>query len=157
MNANGSAADGTGAFAEYEPYGIVPDDWWDRLRQARQRCPVAHSAGGGGFWLVTRSEDVAAILRSPRVFSSTDGITIPRHPDAPPQPPLDVDPPLHGEFRRLMSPFFSPAAVARFRPAVAALARELVLAFASAGSCDFLNDYARPLSGMVLGRFVLGI
>jgi len=144
-------------FADYEPFGIVPDDWWDQLRRARQACPVAHSDRAGGFWLLTRAGDVDKILRDPRRFSSADGLTIQRHPDAPLKPPLDVDPPLHTEFRRLLNPYFAASAIEAHSAQVAGLARGLIARFADNGECDLLGAYARPLAAMVLGRFVLGM
>jgi len=145
------------AFADYEPYGIVPDDWWDQLRRARQACPVARSDRSGGFWLVTRAADVTAILRAPRKFSSADGLTIQRHPDSLVQPPLEVDPPLHSDFRRLLNPYFAAPAVEAHSAQTAGLARQLIARFAANGECELLNSYARPLAAIVLGRFVLGM
>lgn len=144
-------------FTKYEPYGIVPADWQDTLRQARRSCPVARSGRLGGFWVVTRRDDVETVLRTPRVFSSADGATIPLNPSAPVMPPLSLDPPLHTEFRRLLNPHLSAAAVAPHAPYIAHMARELTDRFASAGHCDFVADFARPLPAMVLGRCVLGI
>ena len=92
-----SAPDIAAAFAHYQPYGIVPDGWMDQLRRVRESCPVVHSDACGGFWLIARHDDVAAILRTPAVFSSANGITIPHHPDAPVMPPIDLDPPLQTE------------------------------------------------------------
>ena len=157
MNEPSGGADIAAAFAHYEPYGIVPDGWWDQLRRARQQCPVVHSDRCGGFWLVSRHEDVAAILRTPAVFSSVDGITIPHHPDAPVQPPLDLDPPLHTEFRRLLNPHFTAAALRPQAPVIAALARELIGRFVDDGECEFMDAFAQPLPGMVLGRLILGV
>jgi cytochrome P450 len=91
------------AFAHYEPYGIIPEGWMGQLRRARESCPVVRSDARGGFWLVSRHDDVARILRTPAVFSSADGITIPHNPDGPVMPPIDLDPPLQTEFRHLLS------------------------------------------------------
>jgi cytochrome P450 len=151
------APDIAAAFTHYEPYGIVPEGWTDRLRQARVSCPVVHSNGCGGFWLVTRHDDVARILRTPAVFSSADGITIPHNPDAPVMPPIDLDPPLQTEFRQLLHPYFTAAAARPSAPVIAALARQLVNRFAAAGQCELTSAFARPLPALVLGRLMLGV
>ena len=65
-----NAADVAATFAHYEPYGVVPDGWMAQLRRVRESCPVVHSDACGGFWLVSRHDDVATILRTPAVFSS---------------------------------------------------------------------------------------
>jgi cytochrome P450 len=152
-----TAPDIAAAFAHYEPYGIVPEGRMDRLRHARQSCPVVHSDGCGGFWLVTRHDDVARILRTPAVFSSADGITIPHNPDAPVMPPIDLDPPLQAEFRQLLNPYFTASAVRPYAPVIAVVARQLIDRFAAAGQCELTSAFARPLPALVLGRLVLGV
>jgi len=139
------------AFAHYEPYGVVPDGWMDRLRRVRERCPVVHSDACGGFWLVSRHDDVAAILRTPAVFSSEDGITIPHNPGAPVMPPIDLDPPLQSEFRQLLNPYFTTRAVRPYAPVIAAIARQLIDRFAAQGECELTSAFARPLPALVFG------
>ena len=151
------APDIEAAFARYEPYGIVPEGWMDQLRHVQESCPVVHSDGCGGFWLVTRHDDVARILRTPAVFSSADGITIPHNPDAPVMPPIDLDPPLQTEFRQLLNPYFTASAVRPYAPVIAALAQQLINRFATAGQCELTSAFARPLPALVLGRLVLGV
>ncbi len=152
-----AAPDIEAAFAHYEPYGIVPQGWMDLLRHARENCPVVHSDGCGGFWLVTLHDDVARILRTPAVFSSADGITIPRNPDAAVMPPIDLDPPLQTEFRQLLNPYFTATAVRPYAPVIAALAQHLINRFAAGGQCELTSAFARPLPALVLGRLVLGV
>ena len=150
-------ADVAVAFAHYEPYGIVPDGWMAQLRRVRESCPVVHSDACGGFWLVSRHDDVATILRTPAVFSSAGGITIPHNPGAPVMPPIDLDPPLQTEFRQLLNPYFTAAAVRPYAPVIAALARQLIDRFAARGECELTSAFARPLPALVLGRSILGV
>src|SRR5262245_62015794 len=97
----------------YEPSQEPTSGWHDVLAYARQECPVVRSDGGGdGFWLASTQDAVQTILQNPEVFSSAQGITIPHHPGSIPMPPIDVDPPLQNDFRRLLNPFLSPAALA---------------------------------------------
>ena len=145
------------AFAHYEPYGVVPEGRMDQLRRVRESCPVVRSDASGGFWLVSRHDDVARILRTPTVFSSADGITIPHNPDAPVMPPIDLDPPLQTDFRQLLNRYFTAAAIRPYTPVIAILARQLVARFAAAGECELTSAFARPLPASVLGRFVLGV
>ena len=152
-----STPDIAAAFAHYEPYGVVPDGWMDQLRRVRERCPVVHSDACGGFWLVSRHDDVATILRTPAVFSSADGITIPHNPSAPVMPPIDLDPPLQTEFRQLLNPYFTTQAVRPYVPVIATLARRLIDQFAAQGECELTSAFARPLPALVLGRFILGV
>src|SRR5215469_9815702 len=53
------------------------------LARARSLCPVAHSdAHEGGFWVLTRYEDVLRVAQDWQAFSSELGITVPSPPTA---------------------------------------------------------------------------
>ena len=155
---DGGRSDVASVLEHLEPYGERTSDWWQVLDEARARCPVTHSDGGGGFWLVTRYEDVAKILQSPRIFSSTDGITLVRQPDNPQKPPIELDPPLQRDFRRLLNPHLTPAVVReQHGTAIRDMAQELIGRFVGKGHCEFIEAFAGPLPAMVLGRLVLRI
>jgi cytochrome P450 len=49
------------------------------LARARSRCPVARSDAYGGFWVVTRYEDVLRIAQDWRTFSSELASRCPLH------------------------------------------------------------------------------
>jgi len=44
---------------------------WEIFGYARAQCPVARTEAGGGFWLVTRYDDVKRVLEDWETFSST--------------------------------------------------------------------------------------
>ena len=95
--------------------------------ELRDRCPVLHSPRYGGFWLVTRYEDVRRAAKDWRTFtSSVPNVTsIPAsHPRAEADIPIEVDPPLHTRYRQLVAPVFSRAHVDRMRPQVEAIAAD---------------------------------
>ena len=80
--------------------------------------PVARSEEHGGFWVVTRYEDVLRVAQDwrdvqlgARRLGARDrrsSVTaIPEH----------IDPPLHREYKRLINAYFTPAVVARLRGA----------------------------------------
>jgi len=45
---------------------------WEIFGYARDHCPVARTEEGGGFWLVTRFDDVKRVLEDWETFSSTE-------------------------------------------------------------------------------------
>ena len=53
----------------------------DRLHETyaefRAKCPVAHGENFGGFWALTRYDDVLQAARDYKNFTVTKGITIP--------------------------------------------------------------------------------
>jgi len=59
--------------------------------------------------------------------------------------PLNVDPPLHVRYRKLLDPYFSPRKMAALQPAVQQHANDLIDAFIDRGSCDFSTEMAVPL------------
>jgi cytochrome P450 len=74
-------------------------------------------------WLLTRNADIAAVLTNPEVFSSgLETHTGTRRPLI----PLQIDPPAHGQYRRILDPLFSPQRVKGMEGPVTDLARRLV-------------------------------
>ena len=59
--------------------------------------------------------------------------------------PLNVDPPLHVKYRRLLDPYFAPKKMAALQPAVQQHTNDLIDAFVDRGSCDFSTEIAVPL------------
>lgn len=134
-----------------------PYETYDRLRH---ECPVARGEGYGGYWLLTRYDDVRAAARDWRTFtSSVPGVTsIPvatRRTE--PQLPLEVDPPRHSRYRALVNPLFSPARIEQLRPQVESIAAGLVdglLEELRAGAVvDLVAGYAEPLALGTLAAF----
>jgi cytochrome P450 len=96
-----------------------------------------------GMVLVARHEDVLSTLRHPELFSSNmDAISI---GNVRPLIPLQVDPPGHVKFRRLLDPLFSPKEVAKLEPEVRRLVTEMIDAFIAQGECELSDQLAIPL------------
>jgi cytochrome P450 len=125
--------------------------------ELRARCPVLHSPRYGGFWLVTRYEDVRRAAKDWKTFtSSVPNVTaIPSsHPRAEPDIPIEVDPPLHTRYRQLVAPVFSRAHVERMRPRVEAVAAELLDLLIDDGEVDLVRAFAVPMSVRTLVTFI---
>ena len=98
---------------------------WEIFGYARGQCPVARTEEGGGFWLVTRYDDVKRVLEDWQTFSSTEsGIT----PSAVSLCPITDDPPIQTAARQLLNPLFSRGAVAKYEPTMRSAARTLIFA-----------------------------
>lgn len=96
---------------------------------------------GAGYWVVLDRELVLRVLQDPETFSSA-AIT-PLDPDPPVRMiPVQLDPPEHATWRRLLASYFSPRRMphleARIREHCAALLDELV----PRGEADFVSDFA---------------
>lgn len=63
--------------------------------------------------------------------------------------PIEIDPPRHHGYRRILNPFFTPRAIKERGEGVRAICRELIDRFADAGECDFVHDFAIPFPSYV--------
>ena len=96
-----------------------PFRWYAWLR-ARER---AYLVERGGFYAVSRYEDVVTVTREHATFSSTGGVGVQwaSHPMM-----SMYDPPEHARLRRIVAGAFTPKAIAGLREAIAAEAQALV-------------------------------
>ena len=122
---------------------VVTGDLFPTLARMRSSCPVAHSDRYGGFWVVTRYEDVFRVVEDWETFSSAHGLTVPVAPIAVRNLPTESDPPLHRFYRKIINPYFSPAAVLPWEPRTRELVTRLIDAFIERGRCEFMGDFAR--------------
>lgn len=110
---------------------------------------------GRGMWLVTRYEDVSAVLRDERFVKDWRNAMTPEQlAQVPPIPEvmkplsrnmLDTDPPDHERLRALVQKAFTPRLIERMRPRVQELADALLDAVRDKGEMDLIDDYAFPL------------
>ncbi|MBO4258875.1 cytochrome P450 [Streptomyces griseorubiginosus] len=124
-----------------------PAEW----RLLRESCPVARAdlPTGDRAWLVTRYEDVRAVLNDPRLSrAATTRPDAPRLGPARPEPDsiMAMDPPDHTRLRRLLAPAFTGRQAERLRPRIARTAERLLDDMAEIGPpVDLVEHLARPL------------
>lgn len=124
-----------------------------RLMYERSACPREHFAAlraqgstspmveVDGVCLLNR-RDVEAALRNWQDFTSDFGGTMGSQE---PLIPLNVDPPLHAKYRRLLDPYFGPRKMKALQPAVEKHTNDLIDTFIDRGACDFSQQMAVPL------------
>jgi cytochrome P450 len=125
------------------------------LAMARQLCPITHSDAWGGYWVVTKYEDVLRIAQDWETFSSQLGVTIPHSDSIALAIPEHIDPPLHREYKRLINAHFTPTVVAKYEERTHALVHRLIDGFIEKGECDFQEEFAVPFPAMAFFEFVL--
>lgn len=141
--------------------GGIPHEVFARLRR---ECPVAWnppSDAGTGFWSLTRYDDVAQANRDHETFSSQrrgmmmfDTPTL-EHPDDP-RMMIELDPPRHTRYRRLVNRGFTPRMVGNLQSMMRRVAGQAVDAVIAQGSCDFARDVAGRLPVTAIGE-LLGV
>ena len=141
---------------------------YDAYAELREHAPVTYFEPTNQ-WLVSRHEDVSALLRDRRLgrtythrFSHQD---FGRPEPDPAHEPfhtlndhglLDLEAPDHTRIRRLVSKAFTPRMVEGLRPTVRRLAGELVDGLLAAGGGDLIAAVAEPLPVAVIAE-MLGV
>jgi cytochrome P450 len=124
---------------------------WLRARNPRPFVPELDLSGnprGGGFWALTRMDDIREVSRRPDDFCSGQGINI---FDQPPRLKdyrgsiIDMDNPEHARIRRIVSRGFAAKSLEAMRADVERAASEVVGSVAGNGQCDFVTEVAALL------------
>jgi cytochrome P450 len=123
-----------------------PGPYYAKLREG---CPVAHVEDFDGFWILSRYADVSAAARNTAVFSSADGITIPKLP-IPPQICLEQDEPEHSRYRRPMQQWLSPGRMAKLEGRVREIVDSLLDNIVDKGEVDIAAELAEPVPPLVM-------
>ncbi len=123
----------------------------------REEHPLLHSDLYGGFWLLTRYDDVTAAANDHESFTSAVAGTtlIPStQPRTDPLLPIELDPPEHARYRALVNPVFAKPRLDAMRPDLEALATRLLEPFARKGGGDVIAEFAHPMSLGSLARLM---
>ena len=123
-------------------------DPYPTYHRLRAEDPVHYSPLG--FWVLTRYEDVAAVLRDARfikeplaaLVAARFGSEVPRGVGL---SMLDRDPPDHTRLRSLVSKAFTPRVVEGLRPRIQEIVDGLIARAEAAGSMDLIEEFAYPI------------
>jgi cholest-4-en-3-one 26-monooxygenase len=128
----------------------------EMFRVLRNTDPGIHwfdEPDGPGFWAVTRIEHLREVNRNPELYSSNEGGTQLHDRDmSRPQSQmskeflmLDMDPPKHTRYRKLVNRGFTPRMIALLEPYLENRTKVIVDAVCEKGECDFVTDIAGEL------------
>jgi cytochrome P450 len=156
------------------PFGFAPEDpafiadpypVYERLRA---EAPLAYD-DATDHWLVSRYEDVNALLRDRRLGRTYRHLATDEEMGRPSAPEehapfwhlvehgiLDMEPPDHTRVRRLVSKAFTPRMVEAMRDPIDRLMNELVDRVEGGGEFDLLKEIAEPLPVAVIAE-LLGV
>jgi cytochrome P450 len=97
--------------------------------------------------VLTRRAEIEEVFKQPLLFSSNmDAVDL---SNVRPLIPLQIDPPEHKKYRRILDPLFAPKQMALLEHSVAVLADELIDGFVDRGECDFAAEFSIPLPSQV--------
>ncbi len=98
-----------------------------------------------GSWIITRAEDMRAVMQNPEFFSSRDQISFSALVNETwDLIPLEIDPPEHAAYRALLNPLFSPKEIKRLEDGLSEIAAELVEKVKANGEAEFTAAFALP-------------
>jgi len=139
-------------YDHYDPdFALDPHADYAALRAT---CPVARTENYGGFYVMTKFDDIATVLHDAQTFSSWPA-------DTPPTPghtraliPLEVDAPEHRRYRTIVDPLFRPKAIEHIADSVREYAIQLVDNMLDKREFDFMAEFAQPFPSSVFLRLV---
>ncbi|MFD8813468.1 cytochrome P450 [Streptomyces sp. NPDC059627] len=124
---------------------------WEVMSYARSSCPVVRTDADDGYFIVTRYDDVRAVLEDAVTFSSEQaglrGVPIP-------MPPLTEDAPGHLEYRRALNRYLSRSFLARYEDDIRRHARELLDDLVPRGRFEFMTEFAVPFTSGNLAKVI---
>ncbi|MGV9414588.1 cytochrome P450 [Nocardia sp. NPDC003693] len=151
------------------PVSFVPrsgDTWrdpWSMYSALREHDPVHRAVPEGresdDYYVLSRHADTYAAARDPETFSSASGLTVDyvdlsTTPVGMVRPFVFMDPPDHTDFRRRVSPGFTPRQVNSVEPAVRSFVIERIERLREAGEGDIVADLFKPLPTMVVAHYL---
>jgi cytochrome P450 len=113
----------------------------------------------GDYWVLTRHAHVYAAVRDHETFSSGDGLTtecgeLEKIGLAHNPPMVMTDPPVHTEFRKLVSRGFTPRQVESIEPTVREFVVERLERLRADGGGDIVRELFKPLPSMVVAHYL---
>ena len=136
---------------------------WDMYRALRDHDPVHHVVPDDrpdhDYYVLSRHADIWAGARDHQTFSSAQGLTVNYGElemigmaDNPPM--VMQDPPVHTEFRKLVSRGFTPRQVEAVEPKVREFVVERIDRLRAQGGGDIVAELFKPLPSMVVAHYL---
>lgn len=145
----------------YNPYAFaVHDDPYLTYRALRDEAPAWWNPDLE-FWVLSRFDDVLEAFRDHGTYSSAGGVALenrrPIHQTSPEfQQMIEMDPPEHTSFRRLVSRAFTPRGVAAMEDEIRRIVNGYLDDVVAQGSCDLVADVTGPFPMDVIAA-ILGL
>ena len=146
--------------AHYAARGY-PHALWTELR----RSDPVHwfdKTDGIPFWAITKHEDIVTIGRHPEIFLNGPRLVVMHEPEPPNEfPPtlIQIDPPKHTIYRKLIHKRFTPGRLRPLHDDIEQIAKEItdsLMVEGGIGECDFVEKVSAPLPIAVIA-WMLGV
>ncbi len=136
-------------FDVYDPSLATPVDIMrEKIAELAAIGPVVYSTAHGGHWIVTRYQEIHQVLADADTFSSyPNNLVTPA--DFGKFIPLELDPPDHTSYRRVLQPLFSPQRMKKLGDDIRRVVNELLDQMAPKGEAEFIAEFAHELPARV--------
>jgi cholest-4-en-3-one 26-monooxygenase len=133
------------------------------FEELRAKCPihwtdrVVDYPNEKGFWSVTTADDIHAVSRDWKTYSSAHGVTAVSEvfPVELVQAMfIGMDPPKHDRLKALFQAGFTPKRIAAHEQDIRAITVKALDALAGRERCDLVSDVAQPVVSRVIGSFM---
>ncbi|WP_338466179.1 cytochrome P450 [Novosphingobium sp. ZN18A2] len=129
------------------------DSAYAEYARLRRECPVAHTDGLGGFWALTRYEDVKRAASDPTFVTSVQNV-VPKVAFTGRRPPLHLNPPEHTPYRRALNPLLAIDRAEALAPHTRDLSRKLLAPMVERGGGDICVEFSSYLPVHVFGEWM---
>lgn len=147
----GQAELSLGGGASLEPFDVDnsqavnsndPAAIYREYNHLRQHCPLAHTTRYGGYWLMTRYDDVKRAALDSETYISSVKAVVPSDPRGIRRPPLNFDAPAHTPFRKALERTLRPDRIKRLAGPLERHARDELAPLLDRGRGDICTEFA---------------
>jgi cholest-4-en-3-one 26-monooxygenase len=134
------------------------------FKRLRNECPVHWTSKltefptERGYWSITRAEDIHAVSRDYKTYSSEMGGVTAATVGFPIELSramfIGMDPPKHDRLKMLFQAGFTPKRIAAHEPAIREITNRVLDRLDGRETCELVNEVAQPVVSRVIGSFM---
>ena len=127
----------------------------------RKNAPVRlmQPEGYRPFWAITKHADIVTVSRQPELFRSSQLLFVSQDEPGAPLPDeailrqlLNMNPPEHGEFRRVVNQRFTPRSIQQLKNQIERITTEVLDDLVGREECDFVTEVSAKLPLAVIAE-----
>ena len=128
----------------------------DQFTWLRENDPVYFHPlpDGGGFWCLTKYDDIVHASKDWRSYSSAKGTNIRDPVDGAELMMVNTDPPYHEKLRKIVSKGFHPKMIADLEPHIREIVTGILDRVAPKGECDLVTEVSSELPLEVIAEMM---
>ncbi len=133
---------------------------FEDFKTLREKCPVSwqdDTIRNTGFWAITKRDDIDFVSKNPDLFSSSENLAHPQPGGDDPEAMeimrqliVNMDPPDHIKYRRVVRNAFTAKAVDALEPMMRKNAKAIIDKIATKGECEFVSEVAAEMPLFVI-------